>query len=54
MASCFLFLAAKVEEQPRKLEHILKGSHVCLHKDEPPLDTKSDVSRYCVDVYFKW
>ncbi|XP_057294230.1 cyclin-T1-like [Hydractinia symbiolongicarpus] len=42
MASCFLFLAAKVEEQPRKLEHILKGSHVCLHKDEPPLDTKSD------------
>merc|ERR1712183_847366 len=42
MAACFLFLAAKVEEQPRKLEHILKYSHICLHKDEPPLDPQSD------------
>jgi len=42
MAACFVFLAAKVEELPRKLEHILKASHVCLHKDEPQLDTKSD------------
>ena len=46
MAPCFLFLAAKVEEQPRKLEHVLKATHLCLHpnKDEPPLDVKGDVS----------
>lgn len=44
MAPCFVFLAAKVEEMPRKLEHVLKASHVCLKKDEPTLDVKSDVS----------
>ncbi|XP_061464913.1 cyclin-T2 isoform X2 [Rhineura floridana] len=36
-----LFLAAKVEEQPRKLEHVIKVAHACLHQ-EPQLDTKSD------------
>lgn len=38
-----LFLAAKVEEQPRKLEHVIKVAHACLHPQEPLLDTKSDV-----------
>nr|XP_020635289.1 cyclin-T2 isoform X2 [Pogona vitticeps] len=37
-----LFLAAKVEEQPRKLEHVIKVAHACLHPQEPQLDTKSD------------
>uniref|UniRef100_A0A493TCJ7 Cyclin T2 n=1 Tax=Anas platyrhynchos platyrhynchos TaxID=8840 RepID=A0A493TCJ7_ANAPP len=37
-----LFLAAKVEEQPRKLEHVIKVAHACLHPQEPLLDTKSD------------
>ncbi|XP_053109567.1 cyclin-T2 isoform X2 [Hemicordylus capensis] len=37
-----LFLAAKVEEQPRKLEHVIKVSHACLNPQEPQLDTKSD------------
>ncbi|KAG8189438.1 hypothetical protein JTE90_012511 [Oedothorax gibbosus] len=41
-----LFLAAKVEEQPRKLEHVIKVAHVCLHKmvkDGPPtLDVRSE------------
>ncbi|XP_035029855.1 cyclin-T2a isoform X2 [Hippoglossus stenolepis] len=37
-----LFLAAKVEEQPRKLEHVIKVSHACLNPQEPPLDTKSN------------
>uniref|UniRef100_A0A8D2ITM1 Cyclin T2 n=1 Tax=Varanus komodoensis TaxID=61221 RepID=A0A8D2ITM1_VARKO len=37
-----LFLAAKVEEQPRKLEHVIKVAHACLHHQEPQLDTKSD------------
>ncbi|XP_041940658.1 cyclin-T2a isoform X1 [Alosa sapidissima] len=37
-----LFLAAKVEEQPRKLEHVIKVAHACLCPQEPPLDTKSN------------
>ncbi|XP_033367343.1 cyclin-T1 isoform X2 [Parus major] len=37
-----LFLAAKVEEQPRKLEHVIKVAHACLHPQEPLLDTKSE------------
>ncbi|XP_006011564.1 cyclin-T2 isoform X2 [Latimeria chalumnae] len=37
-----LFLAAKVEEQPRKLEHVIKVTHACLNPQEPQLDTKSD------------
>lgn len=39
-----MFLAAKVEEQPRKLEHVIKVAHACLNPQEPPLDTKSNVS----------
>ncbi|XP_023147605.2 cyclin-T2a isoform X2 [Amphiprion ocellaris] len=37
-----LFLAAKVEEQPRKLEHVIKVAHACLYPQESPLDTKSN------------
>ncbi|KAM4026063.1 cyclin-T2 isoform 2-T2 [Anomaloglossus baeobatrachus] len=37
-----LFLAAKVEEQPRKLEHVIKVCHACLNPNDPQLDTKSD------------
>ncbi|XP_035249411.1 cyclin-T2-like isoform X1 [Anguilla anguilla] len=37
-----LFLAAKVEEQPRKLEHVIKVAHACLNPQETPLDTKSN------------
>ncbi|XP_051549142.1 cyclin-T2b isoform X1 [Myxocyprinus asiaticus] len=37
-----LFLAAKVEEQPRKLEHVIKVAHACLNPQDPPLDTKSN------------
>lgn len=46
-----LFLAAKVEEQARKLEHVIKVAHACLHPLEPLLDTKCDVcknSLFCV------
>ncbi|CAG2105198.1 unnamed protein product [Medioppia subpectinata] len=42
ISSCALFLAAKVEEQPRKLEHVIKVSHMCLHRDIPALDVKSE------------
>ncbi|XP_026872441.2 cyclin-T2b isoform X1 [Electrophorus electricus] len=37
-----LFLAAKVEEQPRKLEHVIKVAHACLNPQEPPLDASSN------------
>ncbi|XP_011301584.1 cyclin-T [Fopius arisanus] len=42
IAAASLFLAAKVEEQPRKLEHVIKVAHMCLHKDQSTPDTKSD------------
>uniref|UniRef100_A0A8C8REQ1 Cyclin-T1 n=1 Tax=Pelusios castaneus TaxID=367368 RepID=A0A8C8REQ1_9SAUR len=38
VAPAALFLAAKVEEQPRKLEHVIKVAHACLH----PLDGLPD------------
>ncbi|XP_044044080.1 cyclin-T2-like isoform X4 [Siniperca chuatsi] len=37
-----LFLAAKVEEQPRKLEHVIKIAHACVNPQEPAIDTKSN------------
>ncbi|KAF1389992.1 hypothetical protein PFLUV_G00053440 [Perca fluviatilis] len=37
-----LFLAAKVEEQPRKLEHVIKVAHACLDPQDPPPDVRSD------------
>ncbi|KAF4026509.1 hypothetical protein G4228_018621 [Cervus hanglu yarkandensis] len=40
-----LFLAAKVEEQARKLEHVIKVAHACLHPLEPLLDTKCDANQ---------
>jgi len=48
MASAALFLAAKVEEQPRKLEHVIKVAHICLHRDQPQLDTRSEVYQVIV------
>uniref|UniRef100_A0A3Q3L0V2 Cyclin T2b n=2 Tax=Mastacembelus armatus TaxID=205130 RepID=A0A3Q3L0V2_9TELE len=41
-ATTTLFLAAKVEEQPRKLEHVIKIAHACINPQEPALDTKSN------------
>lgn len=43
IAAAALFLAAKVEEQPRKLEHVIKMAHMCLHRDQPPPDIRSEV-----------
>lgn len=44
VAPAALFLAAKVEEQPRKLEHVIKVAHTCLHPQEALPDTRSEVS----------
>lgn len=46
IAAAALFLAAKVEEQPRKLEHVIRVAHICLHRENPNLDTKSEVSNF--------
>ncbi|XP_066593168.1 cyclin-T-like isoform X5 [Prorops nasuta] len=42
IAAAALFLAAKVEEQPRKLEHVIKMAHMCLHRDQSPPDIRSE------------
>ncbi|XP_003217061.1 cyclin-T1 isoform X1 [Anolis carolinensis] len=42
VAPAALFLAAKVEEQPRKLEHVIKVAHACLHHQEALPDTRSE------------
>ncbi|KAL4229407.1 Cyclin-T2 [Mactra antiquata] len=44
MAPACLFLAAKVEEQPRKLEHVIKVAHACLNRDHntPTPDPKTE------------
>ncbi|KAL6441958.1 hypothetical protein ACFW04_002371 [Cataglyphis niger] len=42
IAVASLFLAAKVEEQPRKLEHVIKMAYMCLHRDQPPPDSRSE------------
>lgn len=44
ISSCALFLAAKVEEQPRKLEHVIRVAHMILYKDQRNLDINSEVS----------
>ncbi|MBZ3890093.1 Cyclin-T2 [Sciurus carolinensis] len=54
-----LFLAAKVEEQARKLEHVIKVAHACLHPLEPLLDTKCDykptvIACVCIHLACKW
>lgn len=42
VAPAALFLAAKVEEQPKKLEHVIKVAHACLHPQESLPDTRSE------------
>ncbi|XP_053311533.1 cyclin-T1 [Spea bombifrons] len=42
VAPAALFLAAKVEEQPRKLEHVIKVAHACLNPQDAAPDTRSE------------
>jgi len=42
-----------VEEQPRKLEHVIKVSHLCLYRDQPQLDSKSDTYLEQVIFHFR-
>ncbi|XP_058837039.1 cyclin-T [Topomyia yanbarensis] len=51
IAAASLFLAAKVEEQPRKLEHIIKVVHICLGLEAPdPL--KESYAEQAQDLVF--
>lgn len=43
VATSALFLAAKSEEQPRKLQYVAQASYACMHKDQPMLDVQSQV-----------
>nr|XP_004668614.1 cyclin-T1 [Jaculus jaculus] len=42
VAPAALFLAAKVEEQPKKLEHVIKVAHTCLHPQDSLPDIRSE------------
>ena len=45
IATAALFLAAKVEELPKKLEFVAKCSYNLLHKDAPALEVPSEVGK---------
>lgn len=49
IAQASLFLAAKVEEQPRKLEHVIKEANKCLLLSEP---TKEQYAELAQDLVF--
>lgn len=44
IAVAAIFLAAKVEEQPRKLEHVIRMAHLCLHNNGN-IDVKAEVNK---------
>jgi hypothetical protein len=43
VATSAVFLAAKSEEQPRKLQYVAQASYACVYKDQPILDVQSQV-----------
>ena len=43
VASAALFLAAKVEEQPQKLEYVARVYYACINRDNPNIDSSSEV-----------
>ena len=51
VATASLFLAAKSEEQPRKLQYVAQASYACLHKDQPMLDVQSQVRALYIYIY---
>jgi cyclin T len=44
MAAAFLFLACKVEDQPRVVEEVINIAYRCRHPDQPSLNTMPEVS----------
>jgi len=43
IAEACICLAAKIEEQPRKLEHIIKAAYLCTSRGQPMIDVSSKV-----------
>lgn len=59
MSTAALFLAAKVEEQPRKLEHMAKVFHSLHNREGSDLDVSSPVSgsnlnNYGTARFYRW
>jgi len=44
MAPACVFLAAKVEEQPRKMEHVIPVAYSILNRDLPGIEKNCEVS----------
>lgn len=42
MAAASLFLAAKVEEQPRKLEYVIRVANMCRNMKDVNIDVNSE------------
>ncbi|KAF2352950.1 Cyclin N-terminal, partial [Trinorchestia longiramus] len=42
IAPAAIFLAAKVEEQPRKLEHLIRIAHLCITKESPAPEVSTE------------
>ena len=58
IAKACIFLSAKVEEQPRRLEHVINTAHFILNTGTPsnprvyqPLDLHSDVRLLDTSIY---
>jgi cyclin T len=51
IAAAALFLAAKVEEQPRKLEHVIKVANICLNI-EPTDPSRESYAEQAQDLVF--
>ncbi|XP_032690087.1 cyclin-T isoform X2 [Odontomachus brunneus] len=52
IAVAALFLAAKVEEQPRKLEHVIKMAYMCLHREQGPDGRSEQFLEQAQDLVF--
>lgn len=57
MAPACVFLAAKVEEQPRKMEHVIPVAYSILNRDLPGIEKNCEVSsdslsrvEFCVQI----
>jgi cyclin T len=46
VATACLYLASKVEEQPRIAKDIIRTAYRCLHPEQPQLNTIPDVSEF--------
>lgn len=50
MAAAALFLAAKVEEQPRKLEYVIRIANICRNPKDTAFDINSE--RFAISLFF--